>query len=395
MYHHDQRDYDQALKEAHEHLETQMANKLASAQRVLEKVLGTTPVDRIVGTKGVRFSFRTDDVPTPIKGDKDNAELIVPKHTIIMGTRQHNAKNAFEEEMHKHALNQAAGRAGIPETFINRMLTKPYGAELICENLNTIFSKEEPERFLVRSVDTQVRGVLSDTYRRMDSRPILEAFAETCQKLGARPVEGVGGDLRFSLKAILPKVYRVGKKKGSEEVFAFGASLSNSDFGCGALSLQFFLWRIWCSNTATRDDSLRRVHLGKRLADDIVYSQETYEADTKAMVLAVRDHVKGVLAPPKIEEALGMIETALDTTVEPKTFFDRGGELEKLKLTKSEIDKAREAFNNGGVEQLPMGNNVCRMAQAVAWIAQAADSAERRLELERVAGQLMEMKKAA
>lgn len=392
MYHHDTRNYDQALKDAHLHLEEQMHAKVGSAKRVLETVLNTQPVDRIVGTKGIRFSFRTEEPPKPI--NEEPKVEVLPKHVILMGTRQQNAKNAFQEDLHKHALNQAAGRAGVPETFVNRMLAKPYGAELICENLNTIFSKEEPDRFLVRSVDGQVRGVLSDTYRRMDSRPILEAFANTCQELGAQPVEGVGGDLRFSLKAILPKVYMVGQKKGHEEVFAFGASLSNSDFGCGALSLQFFLWRIWCSNTATREDSLRRVHLGKRLADDIVYSQETYEADTKTMVLGVRDHVKGVLAPAKIDEALAMIETALDTTVEPKKFFDKGGELEKLKLTKSEIEAAREAFNNGGVEVLPRGDNLGRMSQAIAWIAQSSESAERRLELERVAGQLMEKQAA-
>lgn len=390
MYHHDNRSYEQGLAEAKQYLEEQIQKKVGSAQTVLERVMNTTPIDRVVGTHGLRFSFRQDEPPTPINKD---APVVLPKPTILMGTRASNAKNAFLEPLHKHALNQAAQRANIPETFINRMLEKPYGGELICENLNTIFSKEEADRFLVRSVDDEVRGVLSDTYRRMDSAPILEAFADTCKQLGAVPVEGVGGDLRFSIRALIPKVYTVGKR-GAEEVFAFGASLSNSDFGCGALSLQFFLWRIWCSNTAMRDDSLRKVHLGKRLGDDIIYSEDTYKADTKAMVLAVRDHVKGVLAPAKIEEAIGMLETSLETAVEPKKFFDRGGELEKLKLNKSEIEKARDAFNNGGVEVLPRGNNLGRMSQAIAWIAQSAESAERRMELERVAGQLMEKKAA-
>ena len=388
MYHHDSRPYTQAVKEAQEMLEKRIQEKMASAVKVIERVQTEQPTDRVVGTHGVHFSYRTEDPPTPI-GNKGEDVVLLPKHTILMGTRQHNAKNAFLEPMHKHALNQVAGRLGVPETFVNRMLERVYGPELICENLNTIMAKEEANRFLVRSVDEQVRGILSDSYRRMDSRPILEAFATACQELGAVPVEGIGGDLRFSVKALVPKVYQVGKN-GMEEVFAFGASLSNSDFGCGALALQFFLWRVWCSNTATREDSLRRVHLGKRLADDIIYSEETYQLDTRTMVSAVRDHVKGVLAAPKIEEALAQIETALETTVEPKKFFERGGELEKLKLTKGEIEKAREAFNNGGVEMLPKGNNVARMSQAVAWIAQAADTAERRMELERVAGQVME-----
>lgn len=390
MYHHSNTPYDQALQAAKVKLEEQMHAKVGSAKRVLDKVMNQTPVDRVIGTPGLRFSYRMEGAPPAI----DPKHQLPPKAVILMGTKAHNVKGAFQEPLHKHALDQAAERAGIPVTFVNRMLERPYGAELLVENFNTIFAKEEPSRFLVRSVDEQVRGVLSDTYRRMDSRPILEAFAQTCQELGAQPIEGVGGDLRFALKAIVPQVYMVGKKAGNGEVFAFGASLSNSDFGCGALALQFFLWRIWCSNTATREDSLRRVHLGKRLADDIVYSEETYQADTKTMVGMVKDHVKGVLAAPKIEEALGMIETALDTTVEPKKFFDKNGGLEKLKLTKSEIEAAREAFNNGGVTELPRGTNLCRMSNAVSWIAQSAESAERRLELERVAGQIMEKKAA-
>jgi hypothetical protein len=226
----------------------------------------------------------------------------------------------------------------------------------------------------------------------MDSGPILDAFAKTCAEIGARPIQGIGGELRFSVKALIPKVYVIGKQ-GNEEVFAFGVSLSNSDFGCGALSLQFFLWRIWCSNTATREDSLRKIHLGKRLAENIEYAKETYDADTNAMALMVRDHVRLTLSPPKVEEALGVLETAMETSVDPKKFFDKGGELEKLKLTRTEVESARETFNNGDITVLPRGTSVARMSQAVAWLAQSA-TPERRLELERVAGVIMEPKEA-
>lgn len=387
MYHHDNRNYDVALKEAQEHLEKQIETKSASAKNVIERVLGTQLVDRVAVTDKLHFSYATDIVKKRV----DDEDVEVPQHRIMLGTKLANAKGAFRENLHKHALGQAAERAGIPNTFVNRLLDKPYGAELITENLNTILAKEPPQKFLLRSADREIRGVLSDSYRRMDSRPILEAFAEAVSGLGAIPIEGIGGDLRFAVKALLPQVHVVGKSRpGNEEVFAFGCSLSNSDVGCGALSLQFFLWRIWCSNTATREDSLRRVHLGKRLSEDIEYSQETYEADTKTMALAVRDNVRNVLAAPKIEEALAAIDKALDTAIEPKKFWERGGELEKLKLSKAEIEATREQFNNGDIRTLPTGTNMMRMSQAVAWLAQTVPSAERRMELERVAGQLME-----
>lgn len=386
MIHHDNRDYTQAMKDAQVHLEETIHKKVASAGRVIQTVQSQIPVDRMVGTKGLRFSHTTEMVKS--KDDKGK-DIQVPKHQIIMGTKR-GSKGFFEEPLHKHALNQAAGRAFIPETFVNRMLEKPYGGELIVENLNTIFAKEAADRYLVRSVNEEVRGVLSDTYRRMDSRPIIEAFALAAKEAGAVPVEGIGGELRFALKVLQPRVYTIGHKKGMEEIVTFGAQLANSDFGCGALSLSFFLLRVWCTNTATREDALRKVHLGKRLGDDIVYSNETYEADTKAMTLAVRDHVAGLLAAPRVAESLAIIEKAMDETIEPKKFFERDGELSKLKLSKSEIERAREAFNNGGVEQLPPGNTLYRMSNALSWIAQTAETAERRLELERTAGALLD-----
>jgi hypothetical protein len=386
MYHHDKRDYAEALREAQAFLDKQIEIKSASAADVIDRVRRTQLVDRVVPTGKVRFSFRTDKVKVK---DAGGAMVEQDRHRVLMGSGTKKADGAFSEVLHKHALDQAASRVDIPVTFVNRFLDEPYGGELITDAMNTVYKNRGQERFLVRSSDEEIRGVLSDTYRRMDSGPILDTFAETCQAIGARPIEGIGGELRFSVKALIPKTYVVGKP-GNEEVFAFGVSLSNSDFGCGALALNFFLWRIWCSNTATRDDSLRKVHLGKRLGENIEYAKETYEADTRAMALMVRDHVRGILAPPKIDEALAAIEAAMDTSVEPKKFFDKGGELEKLKLTRAEIDSARETFNNGDITVLPRGTSVARMSQAVAWLAQTVPSAERRLELERVAGVIME-----
>lgn len=387
MYHHDNREYGVAFKDAEAHLQKQIAIKSASAVDVITRVRDTQLVDRVVPTNKVQFSFRTDVVKAKTKNDDEERKV----HRIIMGAKKR-GDGAFSEVLHKHALEQAASRVDIPVTFVNRFLGEEYGGELITDALNTVYRhRHDGEKFLVRSSDQEIRGVLSDTYRRMDSGPILDAFARTCSEIGAVPIEGIGGELRFSVKALIPRTYVIGKQPGNEEIFAFGVSLSNSDFGCGALSLQFFLWRIWCSNTATREDSLRKVHLGKRLAENIEYAAETYAADTNAMALMVRDHVRGILAPPKIEEALGVLETAMETSIEPKKFFDKGGELEKLKLTKAEIEDARETFNNGDITVLPRGTSVARMSQAVAWLAQSA-TPERRLELERVAGVIMEPK---
>jgi len=46
-------------------------------------------------------------------------------------------------------------------------------------------------------------------------------------------------------------------------------------------------------------------------------------------------------------------------------------------------------LTTGSIEQLPSGNSPYRLSNAVSWIAKAAQTAERRLELEQVAGDLL------
>jgi hypothetical protein len=381
MIHHDNRGYEVAVDETAKRFQAQLEETIhasqSSAISVIEKVTRETPLDRIARSQDLEFAVQSGDAPQ-----------------IVMGLRNRKAKGYFQETLHKNALDQVAERAGIPGIYVNRLLEKPYGRQLLVENLTTIFDEEENQKFLVRSVDTQVRGILSDSFRRMDSGPILEAFAEAIHGVGAVPIEGIGGDLRWAVKAILPMVFQPATKKGNEELIAFGVQLSNSDFGRGALGLNAFMTRIVCTNYATLQQVLRQVHLGRRLGDEIEFSQETYEADTKTQVLAVRDMVKDALAPAKINALVGRIGEALDTRIDTKSVW---GELPKFGLLKGEVDKIRETFTNGDVEQLPPGNTQARLANAISWFAKSA-LPERRLELEQIAGQVLlpkEEKKAA
>lgn len=373
MIHHSEKDYDVALGEAtagfKQKLEEMIQKTQASAMTVIEKVQRETPIDRVADSTTLQFM---------VDGNDDKA--------IVMGLRNKKAKNFFEEGLHKHALDQVCERAGIPGTYVNRLLDKPYGRELIVENLSRIFKEEENKKFLVRSVNGEVRGVLSNSFKRMDSGPIIEAFAKACGDIGAVPVEGVGGDLRWAVKAILPMVFQPAAKRGMEEVLAFGVQLSNSDYGKGVLGLNAFCTRLICTNTATLEQVMRQVHLGKRLSEDIEFSKETYAFDTKTQVSAVRDMVHQVLSPDKVNALVGRIGEALEARIDPKQAWQ---ELPKMGLLKGEIDKVKELFTDGDVELLPRGTTQARLSNAVSWFAKSAATPERRLELEEIAGQLL------
>ena len=373
MIHHSEKDYDTALTEATEgfkaKLEEMIHKTQGTAMSIIEKVQRETPIDRVADSTTLQFM---------VDGDTERG--------IVMSLRNKKAKNFFQEGLHKNALDQVCERAGIPGTYVNRLLDKPYGRELIVENLSKIFKEEENKKFLVRSVNDQVRGVLSNSFKRMDSGPIIEAFAKACGDIGAVPVEGIGGDLRWAVKAILPYVFQPSAKRGMEEVLAFGLQLSNSDFGKGVLGLNTFCTRLICTNTATMEQAMRQVHLGKRLSDDIEYSKETYQFDTKTQVSAVKDMVGQLLAPDKVNALVARIGEALEKRIDPKEAWN---ELPKMGLLKGEVTAIKELFTDGDVEMLPRGTTQARLSNAISWFAKSAATPERRLELEEVAGQML------
>lgn len=371
MYHHDERTYGAAVDETARRFQAELdqtvAKGQASAGALIERIGHEIPRDTIRATNNL--------------------------HIVQSGARMGigDAHDAFPfAPLHAHALGQLADRTGIPSGYVTKLLERDdFGRALLAENLNRLLQHDEAKRLLVREVNGEVRGVLSDAYRRMDSRPIIEAFADACGEVGAVPVEGVGGDLRWEIKALLPMVFRPGREES--EVVAFGLSISNSDYGCGAFSARLFCLRIWCTNYAKLEEALRQVHIGKRLGGTIEFSARTHELDTETMVSATRDITKRLLAPDRIRSTVEVIGRAMDAEVDTKSVL---ANFAKRGVLKGEIEKIEEALMAGDVRQLPAGKTAYRMSNALSWIAKSAPTVERRMELEQMAGEVL-IKQAA
>ena len=362
MYHHDDRPLHIAIDDTATRFQAELNAKIAASQHtalsVIERIQREVPDDRIASSQELHF---------------------ISNGTVLrVGARG----SAFEQPLHRHALSQVADRAGIPDLFVTRLLAKPWGTELLADNLNRILGQQDARRLLLRSVRGEVRGILSDQYRRLDSRPIIEAFAFACADVGAVAIEGVGGDLRYCVRAIVPVVYR----PCGEEVIAFGIEISSSDVGASALSVRCFCLRVWCCNYARLDEELRKVHLGKRLDDSIEFSRETYELDSRAMASAVRDIVRTSLAPGKIKQQVALIERAMTEKIDFRAALSG---LPKLGLLKKEIEAVNDVLTTGGITELPTGNSIYRMSNAISWIAKSAETPERRLDLEQLAGSML------
>jgi hypothetical protein len=348
-------------------LEKKIETGRAAAMQVFERINREAPRDAIAKGQAIHFGV----------ADYDNMEN--PAIGLSLGSSEECLG------IHKHALGQFAGRAGIPSAYLAELAGAEFGSwkrNLATEILSRHYHDgEKNSRFLVRQVGTQVRGFLSDKYRRLDSRPLIEAFAAECAKVGAVPVDGTMSDTRVTMKALIPRVY----EPVPGEVIALGIEWGNSDFGAALHSVRAFILRVWCLNGAVMENALAQVHLGRGISDDIELSQKTYELDTRASISALRDVVAGTLSEKAVNALCAGIQRADEEKVEWRSVSSKLGK----KLLKSEMEEARKAFESDDVVNLPAGKSVWRVSNALSWLAGHTEDPDRKLELQRFAGEVI------
>jgi hypothetical protein len=281
------------------------------------------------------------------------------------------------------ALGQVAARAGIPAAYLRELAAPkaaPWQHDLAADILGRHHGNAGDARILARSVNGQLRGWLSDRYRRLDSRPLVDALANEALKAGAVPIDGVATETRVAIKVILPQIL---EPLPGEFVVA-GAEWSNSDYGNGVHSFRTYLLRVQCLNGATTENLLKQVHLGGRLSDTIEYSDRTHRLDTAASVSALRDVVRSAFSPTSRDRLMDTIRASHERSMSPKQLAGATKTFPKH-VQKSVVD----AFDSADVINLPEGQTAWRASNAISWIARHTEDAEMRLELERAAGALV------
>jgi hypothetical protein len=252
-----------------------------------------------------------------------------------------------------------------------------WGARLAAQSLNEAFSRNG-SRHLIRSVDGVARGVVSDKFKRIDARPIVDAALAAFQAVGLQPYDGRWLETKLEIQAIVPQLFR----PAPGEIIAFGLSLRTSDYGDGAFDVRAFMLRPACANGMIGTSELRAIHSGKRLSEDLQLSQRTYDLDTKTMASATDDVVRHALSPEKIETRLLGMRAAYEREVDPA----RAQAALRKAMTKEETDSVIAHFKSPDVVGLPPGNNALRMANAISWLANVTKNERRALELQEIAG---------
>lgn len=373
MMHHDARPYDVAASAAARHgrlkMEKIIADGQASAEAVVSRIQNHTPRDVVVAAPSLRLKV------------SDSGSLVMARQDGY----------AVEElgGLHTHAYGQLLQDAGLPKRTADEWMKvesrgKPWGTELVAHAVNEVLAHREKQRNLIRLDDDAggvVKGFLSDKFRRLDSRPLADAFMGMCTGIGLVPIEGVASDTKCRIRAVLPRVF----EPVDNEVMIFGLEFGNSDYGDGGVVVNMWMMRVACTNLAVVQKGLRQVHLGGRLPDDLQLSAATYASDAKTVALALADVGNSLIGPDPVHRMLNAVKDASE-----KTLTEQGIDGLLKGLDKGEAATIKTVYNSPDDLNLPPGESVYRLSNAVSFFAQSRGlDPNRRIQLQELAGAMM------
>lgn len=283
------------------------------------------------------------------------------------------------------AKRQLADKLGIPYTYFERMREKQ--PDLLDRNVNT-WLHGDSDRRLVRTLDGNVRALLSDRYRRLDNYDLAEFVLPILQRLpGGRLASVELTETRMYLKWITSEV-RHEIQPG--DIVEAGVAVTNSEVGLGSLSVQPLIHRLICRNgLIAADHGMRKTHIGRlsKTSDDgvLVFKDDTLEAEDKAFFMKVRDIVENAVSEVtfrKLAERMGRT-LGIALTGDPV----KSMEVMATKYLLNEEERGgvlRHLINGGDLSGYGLVNAVTHYSQEVS-------SYDRATDFELLGGKLLEL----
>lgn len=300
----------------------------------------------------------------------------------------------------QHARRQLADKLGIPFQYFQRL--EADHPTLLVENVNHLMALDfdNDQRYMVRTLDGNVRGILSDRYRPLDNFDLAQAVLPVLSEAGAQIESCDVTETKMYIKARCPWLTRdlpvpAGLKVGEGHNWYVrrieGAiSISNSEVGAGMIAVNPGIFERACTNLAVfREEGFGRVHIGKKLGgEDSVMeylSDETKRLDDAVVWAKVRDMVKATMDGRVLETIIRKMEEARGNLITGNPV--KVVEVFSKKMGLSEDEKGgvlRHLINGGELSQYGMQWAVTRLAGD-------AQRYERASELERLGGQVIEL----
>ncbi len=280
---------------------------------------------------------------------------------------------------------QIASRLKIPYKYYMKMYDE--NPQLLTENVNTWF-KQFPENRMIRTYDERARAFLSDRYMRRDNHDLLRMTLPELKQVPGLEISSCNvNDEKLYIKATTDRL-KADVVPG--DTVQAGIVISNSEVGLGSFRVEPLIFRLVCNNGMIAADwGMKKYHVGKRINHDdeqiVAFTDETLKADDDAFWLKARDILRAALKEETFQEIVNHLSLTTENKIEikPRETIERMTKIYQLKEEESD-DLLTELLSAGELNQYGLIN-----ATTVA--SKQAETYERATELERLAGEIMNM----
>ncbi len=282
------------------------------------------------------------------------------------------------------AHRQIADKLEIPEKYYDRLLLHP---DAWAFNVNW-WLEREPKHFLMRTFQEKndgmgiIRALLSNRYRVIDHMDALFTALEELRKFSGVRVESC--DLtedRMYLRVSHPGI-RAEIKPG-DEILA-GMILANSETGIGKLYVKPRLLRLVCKNGLVTDLGVEQVHLGKKLSEEFLYSDETQRLENELLFRKIKDMVRSIFSPDTFQKLVDLLRESAEVRVlEPEKAVKNI--VTRYVLRETQKEEILRSFIDGG------DSSKYGLIQAVTHAAHAETDPNEASRIEAIGGEILEM----
>jgi len=315
-----------------------------------------------------------------------------------------------------HAHGQMADVLSIPTRYYKRMQAEQ--PELLARNINTWLSADPQHKRMIRTLDGEVRAVLSPKYRPLDNFELASAVLPKLQQLNVQVVSSALTETRMYIKCILPELSDELPKgqtwgNGHNAIAAYDGNepgkivaaltISNSEVGAGTLRVEPSVFTTWCTNLAVmKSAAMRKYHVGRgaeasdnwelfrdetRMADDrafflkvadvteAAFDRKIFEAAVEKIRLSTLDRIESNDLPAVIETTAKELALPQSSQGSILTFLAQGGDMSRWGLSSAITAASAEladyesstAFEHAGGELLEISHSKWRkISQAAA-----------------------------
>jgi len=316
------------------------------------------------------------------KEEQTKKDFLVDTKSILIGTENNVSCISIPEGRYRKtfvlndtARQQMAARLNIPLPFAERLRTEE--PALFDRTFNTLLHRKNEQRLMRTSGGDTCRAYLSQNYKILDNDEFLRTVLPILSlnpNLMLQEAFLSGTHLHLSLT-----VEENDKYVRPGDAVKYGVVLLNSEVGLGSLSLSSFIFRLVCRNglvVPEREGSLRRIHLGRAMADvNDNYNKSIWREYSSA--------VKELLTGKRFEEIIASMRSAAARPIvkDAEAVVEEIGK--KFNLSKEEQALVQAQYEANA------DRSVWGLVNSVTEAAKEATTIQRRNELQIIGGKLL------